>query len=65
MSTLIRTYYSLSIPADADDQYCQKFVGYFDTVAEAEARAAELGVDLFEVDEESDYEGDGEYTVIG
>jgi len=64
MSTLIRTYYSLSVPADSGDQYCQKFVGYFDSIAEAEAKAVELGVDLFEIDEESDHEGDGEYTVI-
>ena len=65
MAKLIRTYYALNVPADADDQYCQKFVGYFDTVAEAEAKALALGVASFEVDEESDYEGDGEYTVIG
>jgi hypothetical protein len=64
MSTLIRTYYSLDVPADADDKYCQRFVGYFDTVAEAEAKALALGVTSFEVTEESDYEGDGEYTVI-
>jgi len=64
MNTLIRTYYALNVPADADDKYCQKFVGYFDTVVEAEAKAAELGVDLFEIDEESDHEGDGDYTVI-
>ena len=65
MAKLIRTYYALNVPANADDQYCQKFVGYFDTVAEAEAKAGELGVDLYEIDEESDHEGDGEYTVIG
>ena len=64
MSKLIRTYYALSVPMDADDQYCQKFVGYFDTVAEAEAKALALGVTSFEVTEESDYEGDGEYTVL-
>ncbi len=64
MSKLICTYYALSVPADADDRYCQKFVGYFDTVAEAEAKAVVLGVDQFEIDEESDHEGDGEYTVI-
>ena len=64
MSKLLRTYYSLSVPEDADDEYCTKFVGYFDTVAEAEAKAAELGVDQFEVEELYDYEGDGEYTVI-
>ena len=65
MSKLIRTYYSLHVPADADDLYCQKFVGYFDTVAEAEAKAVELGVGQFEVEEVYDHEGDGEYTVIG
>jgi hypothetical protein len=64
MSNIIKTYYALSVPMDSDDQYCQKFVGYFDTVAEAEAKAVALGVASFEVDEESDYEGDGEFTVI-
>ena len=64
MSKLIRTYYALSVPTDADDLYCHKFVGYFDTVAEAEAKAVALGVDLYEIDECQDYEGDGEYTVI-
>ena len=65
MNTPIRTYYSLSVPEDAEDAYCSQFVGYFDSVAEAEAKAAELGVDQFEVEEVYDYEGDGEYTVIG
>lgn len=65
MSKLIRTYYSLSVPADAEDVYCSQFVGYFDSVVEAEAKAAELGVKQFEVEEVYDHEGDGEYTVIG
>lgn len=58
------TYYALSIPVDADDQYCQKFVGYFDTIAEAEAKALELGATAFDVEEQYDYKGDGSYTVI-
>jgi hypothetical protein len=65
MSKCIRTYYALGVPADADDKYCQRFVGYFDTVAEAEMTASAMGVTSFEVTEESDYEGDGEYTVVG
>ena len=65
MTTLIRTYYSLNVPAYSGDAYCQKFVGYFNSVVEAEAKAVELGVEVFLIDEEEDHKGDGEYTVIG
>ena len=65
MTTLIRTYYSLNIPIHSGDVFCQKFVGYFNSVAQAEAKAVELGVEVFQIDEEEDHKGDGEYTVIG
>lgn len=64
MANLIDSYYSLNIPMDADDLHCQKFVGYFDTLAEAEAKVAELKVTAFEINKEYIHENDGVVTSI-